>query len=263
MLNLETLGLQEVGSKPEVDVTPEKAKEFLTTYNFGNRGLSEDLVSQYTRLMKNDAWSHVTELSFDTNNRLIDGQHRLSAVVRSNRPQRFSLNLHCPPEAQRDIDTGKLRSTKDTLDMMGATYTALMASILMLYRDWQFEGLTKYTVNYGGQAKTRLSRSEKNDYVAQMYKEHGELINEVCRLGNNMNALNNGAVLNKSAVGAAALAASDAMRLEEFKEFIMQVATGEGLIRHTAQHAMSGSLSKISMRHPLSLIHISEPTRPY
>ena len=250
MLTLQDLGVVEVGRKPEVVVNPEKAREWLKTRNEANRKRSTVLISLYADLMRRNALSYVGEISFDTDNRLIDGQHRLYAVIESNRPQRFSLNLNCPPEAQRDIDTGKLRSTKDTLDMCGATDTAQMASTLMLYKDWTDNSLTKYAVNYGGWGRSRLSRSDKNAYVADMYEQHTDLINTCISLARKTIQRNCGAVLNKSSVGAAALGASDINRLGEFVQFITDVAEGTGLVQGSAQHTMAGSLQKLALRHP-------------
>lgn len=250
MLTLEDLGIEQSDSKPCGIVTPEKAKEYLATFNHDNRDISQNLVSLYARLMTKKEWSNVTEISFDTNRRLIDGQHRLSAVIKSNLPQEFSFNFNCPPEAQRHIDTGKLRSAKDTLDMAGATNTKQMASTLMLYKDLRDGGLTNYAVTYGGQANKRTARSEKNDYVALMYEQHGELINDIVSFAQRTNRRNCGAVLNKSAVGAAALRAWDFGHLNIYKAFVEEVAEGIGLQRGTAQHTMAGSLQKLALRHP-------------
>ena len=84
MLSIHDLGVEPIEAKPVALITPEKAAEMLKTFNQGNRKISDGLVKQYARAMKNDSWSHITELSFDTSNRLIDGQHRLSAVIKSN-----------------------------------------------------------------------------------------------------------------------------------------------------------------------------------
>tara|TARA_Y100001937_G_scaffold112745_1_gene160668 strand:- start:1374 stop:2237 length:864 start_codon:yes stop_codon:yes gene_type:complete len=250
MLSIHDLGIEPIEAKPVALITPEKAAEMLSTFNQGNRKLSDGLVKQYARAMQNDSWSHVTELSFDTSNRLIDGQHRLSAVIKSNIPQKFSLNLNCPPEAQRDIDTGKLRSTKDTLDMIGAPYAAQLASTIMLYHQWTNNHIRQSNLIHGNQQNGSMSRSEKNDYVAQMYTQHKELCERVNTFSFQVAAKNNGSILNRSAVGAAGLRAWDLGHLNIYENFIDHVAEGMTFQHGTPEYAMSGSLNKLAARHP-------------
>mgnify|MGYP003146387775 CR=1 FL=1 len=63
MLSIHDLGIEPIEAKPVALITPEKAAEMLSTFNQGNRKLSDGLVKQYARAMQNDSWSHVTELS--------------------------------------------------------------------------------------------------------------------------------------------------------------------------------------------------------
>lgn len=70
-------------------ITPEKAKEYLSTM-VNNRTLSKATVKAYVTDMENGNWDEKvgTAISFDENGHLIDGQHRLSALVSA------KVNLH-------------------------------------------------------------------------------------------------------------------------------------------------------------------------
>ena len=50
---------------------------------------------------------------------LMDGQHRLSAIIKANRPTQLGLCTGAPKSAMSTIDNGKLRSTTDILTMNG------------------------------------------------------------------------------------------------------------------------------------------------
>lgn len=65
------------------NITPEKAIEYLG-HNIINRGISPNTVLKYADDMKNGAWQlNGQAIIFNKSGRLIDGQHRLSAIVKS------------------------------------------------------------------------------------------------------------------------------------------------------------------------------------
>jgi len=61
---------------------------------------------------------------------LMDGQHRLSAIVKANKPTKLGLCTGAPKSAMSTIDNGKLRSTTDILTMNGWPNASLVASAL-------------------------------------------------------------------------------------------------------------------------------------
>lgn len=66
---------------------------------------------------------------------LMDGQHRLSAIVKANKPTKLGLCTGAPKSAMSTIDNGKLRSTTDILTMNGWPNASLVASgINLLHR---------------------------------------------------------------------------------------------------------------------------------
>lgn len=68
-------------------ITPEMAKEYLTVNTENYRGLSKDRVISYSSDMKNGRWQFNGEaIKFDESGKLIDGQHRLHAIVRAGVP---------------------------------------------------------------------------------------------------------------------------------------------------------------------------------
>lgn len=109
---------------PEVNniaVTPAMAKEWLTR-NKRNRNISRAVVNAYKRDMSTNAWHFTGDLiRFDTHDRLIDGQHRLTALseLPANTFIPFLVGTGFPPETQRYLDQGRKRSAGQQLGMAG------------------------------------------------------------------------------------------------------------------------------------------------
>lgn len=100
-----------------VSVNPEKAKEFLEKNN-ANRNLSKHKVSEYVRDMRHGDWNILTQISFDRDGNLLDGQHRLNAVVQSGETIDFIV-VRGEDSNSVGYDRGKLRSIADTMAMNG------------------------------------------------------------------------------------------------------------------------------------------------
>jgi hypothetical protein len=78
------------------EVTPAIAREWLTK-NAKNRNLRETTVMAFARDMARDAWSENHQaIAFGADGELIDGQHRLAAIVKSGRSIRFLVIKDVP-----------------------------------------------------------------------------------------------------------------------------------------------------------------------
>jgi hypothetical protein len=98
------------------------AKEMLKR-NFNNRKLNDSHVRNLANQMKLNSWLFDgTPLKFDRHGRLLDGQHRLNAVIESNTTIKFLILSDIETEAFKVMDTGKLRSSSDVLSIMNVKY---------------------------------------------------------------------------------------------------------------------------------------------
>ncbi|MEI8064585.1 MAG: hypothetical protein WCH84_11045, partial [Verrucomicrobiota bacterium] len=76
-----------------IDVTPALAWQWLKN-NYGNRTIKDDMVVAYARDMVNGVWAATHQgLAFDVDERLIDGQHRLKAVIMANRTVKMKVTF--------------------------------------------------------------------------------------------------------------------------------------------------------------------------
>lgn len=104
-----------------VNVSPEMAAEWLTKSKI-NRNLREPVVTAYAEAMRRGDW-HVTDqgLGFSDGGELVNGHHRLTAVVRSGVAVKFLVVRGINPEAKGAIDCGIGRSLGDRLRMFTST----------------------------------------------------------------------------------------------------------------------------------------------
>lgn len=94
---------------------PETAKDFLDTYNTKNyREHNEDRSTYYAKLMREGGWkTSASTIAVDTNNVLINGQHRLFAVIKAGVEIDLIVITGADPEAVYSIDTHMPRRMKD------------------------------------------------------------------------------------------------------------------------------------------------------
>src|SRR5690606_37222008 len=104
-----------------VTVTPELASEWLTA-NKGNRTQRPKVIAAYSRDMTAGEWLFTGEaIKFDWNDRLIDGQHRLEAVLLAGASVRMLVIRYLDPRVQYVLDTAAKRTAGDALRFAGVT----------------------------------------------------------------------------------------------------------------------------------------------
>lgn len=102
-----------------VTVTPETAAKWLGQ-NHGNRNVRILKVKAYARDMRNGKWmTSGDSIKFDWNGRLIDGQHRLEAVIESGATVRILVARGLDPRVQDVLDVNVRRSNADALRFNG------------------------------------------------------------------------------------------------------------------------------------------------
>jgi len=107
-----------------VYVTPELAKQWLGVANNFNRPFKQAVVDMYVRQIKSGLWRRTHQgIAFDTNDILIDGQHRLMAIVHTNVTVPMLIFIDEPKENFEFIDCGCNRSNLDTVRMSSRNET--------------------------------------------------------------------------------------------------------------------------------------------
>lgn len=164
--------------KTEVrEVTPNVAKEMLKR-NGNNRKISDNHVTFLAKEMTNKNWLFDgSPIKFSEGGLLLDGQHRLSAVVKSNTAQKFLVLTGVDSEAFKVMDTGKNRNAADIMSIKGIEYSAAVAATIRIIIK-----LKNGIASRGG--KNRPSNTEVLDFyydnleISRFIKESQVLYNE-------------------------------------------------------------------------------------
>lgn len=95
-------------------ISPEIAEQYLTLNISENRNRSISHISFLTGIIKRGEWivSH-QGIAFDWNGNLIDGQHRLKAIVSAGISVPVAVFTNCDPESYKILDGGKKRTLSD------------------------------------------------------------------------------------------------------------------------------------------------------
>lgn len=141
------------------DISPAIAAEMLATNANNNRRKSKHLINKYAADMIAGRWEITGEaIKFDTTGRLIDGQHRLSAVVACKKTVKLAVITDLEPTVIHVLDTGKSRSGADALTITGqvenANHVSALARKIIGYRGGSSEIFKTKKIVLRGQSIT-------------------------------------------------------------------------------------------------------------
>lgn len=124
----------------ECIVTPEIARALLDK-NVNNRHLSSRRVDALVKVMQRGEWQYNGDtIRISKSGRLLDGQHRLSAIEQSGMPQKYIIVDNLDDEAFTTIDIGSARTASQMLGILGEKNTASLASISKMVLMTEKEG---------------------------------------------------------------------------------------------------------------------------
>lgn len=105
-----------------VRIAPSLAQRLLER-NIHNRKLSENIITKYVAEMKAGEWRLTPGgIGFDDQGRLVDGQHRLHAIARSNVTVPMLVTLGLPSASQEKVDRQRRRTLFDALYLVGHAF---------------------------------------------------------------------------------------------------------------------------------------------
>lgn len=122
-----------------MDVGAELAGHLLQ-FNTRNRDLRQGHVETLARDMAAFRWRFTGDpVRFDLNGQMIDGQHRLTAILVAKVTLPTLIVWGLPEDAQDVIDTGMGRTMRDVLSLAGHQYSAQEAALLRQVHMWDAE----------------------------------------------------------------------------------------------------------------------------
>lgn len=204
----------------QVVVTPEIAEQYLKL-NTGNfRPIDSSRVDRYASDMLNGNWEFAGDPIRFSETILIDGQHRLRAVVKSGVSLAFVVIRGMSESSALSIDKGKSRSTTDWLRHAGYKNGKMVASIarLCLLHERGYWGHVAFMSGY-------CSDTDVVDFV----EKHDENLQNACKIANHCRNL-----ISVPISGAVALISSkygNPYDYETVRWFFHGLSTGEDLKR--------------------------------
>ncbi len=127
-------------------VSPEIAAQYLRA-NIVNRKLRPTVVKRYEEEMRQNSWTLTSDaIAFDEDGNLIQGQHRLNAVVKTGLAQVFWVARNMPNDSRQNLDSGSKRELHDRLTIAGHRISRTVGSTcLMLITPWQDGNVVRST----------------------------------------------------------------------------------------------------------------------
>lgn len=115
-------------------ITPTMAQEYLSK-NTSNRRVKQPLVIQYANDMFAGRWKEDTgeAIKITIDGRILDGQHRLLAIVKSKVPVWMHVVLNVKEEVFDVLDTGSSRNATDVFLVKGIRYDNIIPSIISVH----------------------------------------------------------------------------------------------------------------------------------
>jgi hypothetical protein len=100
-----------------MQITPSMADVFLKQ-NIGNRAVRQGWVNELAGFIESNQWKTSHQgIAFDKGGRLLDGQHRLMAVLKANRPVKMNVTFEADAESFSVMDQGQRRTAADILSV--------------------------------------------------------------------------------------------------------------------------------------------------
>lgn len=190
-------------------VTPAIAEEYLAL-NKENRPFDQKWADFLAREMKNGLWRDTGESITFHNKRLINGQHRLTAIIISNKPQQLVIVYTEDENAFDCIDQGKKRTTGQVLKLSGYEAGATLSAAVRFIEIHNHKG-------------TRPERHQSSAMVRNILENHPGIVSSSDRAPKCPSRLCPRSLL----VAAHYLFSQSNPDLAD--EFLHEVATGENL----------------------------------
>jgi hypothetical protein len=122
-----------------VTITPEMAAQWLDL-NSHNRGLRQQFIERLAAAIKRGEWITNGETIKVNKKSLVDGQHRLWAIVLAEKPVKALVAYNVPDSAQETVDTGIKRTMSDMLKLRGEKDHTTLAAALVQLHIWETRG---------------------------------------------------------------------------------------------------------------------------
>lgn len=231
-------------------ITPSKAKEYLES-NVSNRRVKAPVMLRYASDMANGRWKIDTgeTIKISETGVVLDGQHRLMAIIKSNTPIMFHLAKGLPDKVFDVIDTGSTRNASDVFKIEGVKNENKLPSIISMYNSLK---------NPDRVRDSHLHHKSTNSMLLEQYYANEPYWQGVATKSHAL-YLSFAKILSPSMIGGFYAYLND-LNSELAGKFMDQICTGSGIENETVLLLRNRliqdktSLRKISITHKIALI---------
>lgn len=158
-------------------VTPELAAKLLNL-NTANRPIRTAEVDLWKEVIERGAWHYTHQgIAIDSDGVLQDGQHRLSAVVKSGVSVTLQISVGMPPENFNAIDNGLRRTFGDVAFKFGFLNPSKVGSVarmLLIYNEYPMR-----------QFSSKVNNAEVAEFLSRSFKGSELMVGEKVHLAVN------------------------------------------------------------------------------
>ena len=215
-------------------ISPSDAK-FLLEMNQKNRAISKETLRKYISDMADGGWKDsASQIQISSEGNLLNGQHRLRAILSSNTSQILTVTEGVPEESLSVMDVGRGRTPADALSVIDTKNYNVAASAIKLWKTWQ-EGfypidMTTNRFRHGNQNHylRKMSRASQIQYVLD-YANTTPNLEYICDLARQTSLQYR--PLSSSVIGAFLIQANEMGRntFEMSVDFCEKLQSGAGL----------------------------------
>jgi hypothetical protein len=224
-------------------VTPAIAAEILQS-NVQNRRVKMPTLLRYVEEIKKGKWVKGTGelIKISKSNILLDGQHRLMAVVKAGIPTWFHIAEECDEEIFKVLDTGSTRSAGDIFHINDVKNSTKLPSII------QFYYFLKKNKGQGLSIDEIPKNLKYNNHeLWDLYEENQQLYDYVATKTTAL-YISFGKILAPQIIGGMYLYFRD-INIEQADDFMQQLCSGENIKNNSIAILRSKLISdKISTR---------------
>lgn len=239
-------------------VSPQIAKNWLTV-NTINRRVNDKLIIFYANQMTRGLWEFNGEpIIFSDTHKLLDGQHRLMAIIRSGVTLPMVIIFNIKESTFPTIDRGRNRTMSDVLDITGISNSTNITSTIRKYFAIAASKTPSAGVTMASVKGTELNMSPQ-EYIA-FYNKHSILIQEIFNESNKYYKISRLLTSTEVAAYILFLHLNKNHSLDKMYNFFKQLLTGRDIENETIfqlrQRLISSktSINKITGKYRYALI---------
>tara|TARA_R100001015_G_C4620568_1_gene177543 strand:+ start:557 stop:1420 length:864 start_codon:yes stop_codon:yes gene_type:complete len=154
-------------------ITPDFAEYVLETKNTKNRSMKPANLKRLVTAIDNGEWIITNQgLAFDKDGNLLDGQHRLLAIVKTGKTLPIMVARNMDPKIFNCVDTGTARTAADGLYIEGCSTSKHLAAGIKVY----------LLYNRYPRGSWAFATVPTHSEILQEYKDNQEVYDEITNL---------------------------------------------------------------------------------